>query len=386
MGSTPVGISASRGAAILGLSEFQSQFEVWQLIMEERFPPRPNKKGEVRLKEKNPDRTGYPGFNATRGYKLPERVESAPIRWGKAFEDAVIALAEDARGKKIRDREAFCSIDFDGVSCGGGEITCHIDGLYSDQMSEDDLPDLDEPLHEGKTTSSFAFREKWGEPGTDRVPQIYQVQTQHQCVCTKASLNIVSVLVFPETPDSWERMGWMVLETMRGTIDGQGLSRWMLARRPPDGSLAAQSELVVPLDWARPLAQMGYFHQYPVEAKPELGRMLIDAYRHFWDKHVLGEVEPNPSTYEDIRRAFPAPVGTVVCDTDMARWFSEYRAINEETGQNSPLKKRKEHLKRVILSRARKMDATLDEESEKKIIFRDATGKKLGQFDGKTFR
>lgn len=376
MGSTPVGISASRGAAILGLSEFQTPFEVWQLIMEERFPPRPNKKGVTRLKEKNPDRTGYPGFNASRGYKLPERVENAPIRWGKAFEDAVIVLAEEARGRKIGAREQF----FMGPQ-GLDYTTCHIDGWYIELNDEDD-----EPLHEGKTTSAFSFREKWGEPGTDRVPQIYQVQTQHQCVCTGARLNIVSVLVFPETPDYWERDGWLVIETMRGTIDGPGLSRWMLTRRPAEGSLAARSELVDPLDWARPLAQMGYFHQYPVEAKPELGRMLIDGYRHYWDKHILSAVEPDPSTYNDIRRAFPAPVGTLICDTDMTRWFSEYRAINEEAGQNSPLKKRKEHLKRVILSRARKMDTTLDEESEKKIIFRDATGKKLGQFDGKTFR
>ena len=85
MGSKPVGISASRGAAVLGISDWQTQFEVWQLIMEER----------------------QPGFNASRGYVLPEFKESASLRWGNAFEDANIALSESAS----RDLEIF---PFDG--------------------------------------------------------------------------------------------------------------------------------------------------------------------------------------------------------------------------------------------------------------------------------
>jgi len=36
MGSKPVGISASRGAAVLGESDYQKVFEIWQRIREER--------------------------------------------------------------------------------------------------------------------------------------------------------------------------------------------------------------------------------------------------------------------------------------------------------------------------------------------------------------
>ncbi|MBU1080881.1 MAG: YqaJ viral recombinase family protein [Spirochaetes bacterium] len=347
MGSTPVGISASRGASILGLSEFATQFETWQLIMEER----------------------QPGFNASRGYTLPEFKDSAPIRWGKAFEDAVIELAEEATGKKISDRERLFRAQYHPY------VTCHIDGAYEFFPSTNRRILKPEILHEGKTTSAFPYREKWGEPGTDKIPQTYQVQGQHQCVCTGATRNIVSVLVFPETADHWEKMG---LEVGQVVMKG-GAKEWVILQNGA-GMIATCR------DWARVLAQMGYFHQYPVDAKPDLGRMLLDGYSHFWHKHILPGVEPEPSTYDDIKRAFPEPVGTLVCDEEMVRWFAERDAIKEEIGGKGPLAKRADELKITILARARKMDATLDEESEKKIIFRDEAGKKLGQFDGKTFR
>jgi hypothetical protein len=369
MGSTPVGISASRGAAILGLSEFQSQFEVWQLIMEERFPPRPNKKGAVNPKIKAPTQSGYPGFNASRGYLLPEFKEGAPLRWGKAFEDAVIVLAEEARGQKIVDREKFYfyntsdgdpNIQHPQSKLEAAFVTCHIDGAY----------EVDPDIHEGKTTSAFPYREKWGEPGTDKIPTTYQVQAQHQLICKpRAKRVVVSVLVFPESQDHWERLGWTVGELPHGyVLDGPGV----IGLRP--------------IEWARVLAQMGYFHQYPVEANPDAQKLLIDGYRHFWDHHILEAVEPEIKEYDDIRRAFPEPVGTVVVDDEMASWFAERDAIKEEIGGKGPLSKRADELKVTILARARTIGAVKDEESEKKIIFRDQAGKKLGQFDGKTFR
>lgn len=338
MGSTPVGISASRGAAILGLSEYQTQFEVWQVLMEEREP----------------------GFSAARGYLLPERKDSAPLRWGKAFEDAVIALAEEAHDRPIIDRERFY-----GGPCGdsGVPVTCHIDGMYINE------PGVLE-LHEGKTTSAFPFREKWGEPGTDRVPQTYQVQGQHQLVCTKAGLVIFSVLVFPEAQDAFEKMGRVIVQNGAGEPCIQ-----------IDGAFCRPCR-----DWAEILAEMGYFHQYPVPADPDAQKLLLEAYDHFWRVHVLGARDPELSTYDDVRRAFPEPVGTCVVDDETAGLFAERDAIKDEIGGKGPLAKRADELKVEILRRARTMGAVKDEESEKKIIFRDAQGKKLGQFDGKSFR
>ena len=54
MGSIPVGISASRGAAILGLSQYKTPVAAWLELME----------------------SIEPGFCEQHGYKVPERADS----------------------------------------------------------------------------------------------------------------------------------------------------------------------------------------------------------------------------------------------------------------------------------------------------------------------
>ena len=354
MGSTPRGISASRGAAVLGLSDWASPREVWQLIQEER----------------------QPGYNAAHGYTLPEFKDGAILRWGLAFEDALCALDEEVLGKRVCFREGlYCrgfdlpDIENEPVSLGDNVITCHIDGCV-DGALESPLV-----LVENKTTTAFAFREKWGEPGSDRIPQVYQVQVQHQMLCTGASEVIVSVLVFPEMPDEWEKMGVAVekdgdLYVIRGPKLEDGFHAWTCST----------------LDWARPLARMGYFHQYRVKANPEAQAAMLAAYRDFWEHNVLGEVPPDPRDYEDVRRLFPAPKGTIVCDDTLAGWLREYKDIRDELGGKGMLSRRADELKVLILERARATDGTIDDESREKTIFRDQSGQKLGQYDGKTFR
>jgi len=331
MFSKPRGISASRGAAVLGLSEFQTPFEVWQRIMEEREP----------------------GFNAKNSYVLPEDPDSAAIRWGLVFEDAVIELAEKAQGKKITWREMeFChkpNYDF---------ITCHIDGVYTTKGIL---------LHEGKTTSAFSFREKWGEPGTDKIPRTYQIQVQHQMLCTGAKEAIVSVLVFPETPDKWEKDGWEIVLCTDGiynlfkTIDSKMYS-------------------TQPEKWANVLSQMGYFHQYYIRANTDVQKHLVKAYREFWHNHILTGKPPEPRNYDDIKRLCPEPVGTIVCDTQMTAWYREYQSIKKEIGATGNAKKRQDKLKLRILDKMRKLNPVIDDESQDKVIFRDTQGNKLGQY------
>ena len=161
MGSTPSLLSASRGAAILGLSNFNTQASTWLKIMEDRNP----------------------GFCTANACEAPVHTESVIFDMGHAFEDSVIELAELTRGKKIIDPERFYKhedLPF---------VTCHIDGRY------DVWPGV---LHEGKHTTSSIFHEKWGDPGVDGlVPVDYQIQVQHQMACTGAEAAIISVLVLP---------------------------------------------------------------------------------------------------------------------------------------------------------------------------------------------
>ncbi len=174
MGSKPIGISASRASTIMGINPWSSELEVWQKIMEEVEP----------------------GFNAANNYEYPVFEETAQIRWGNAFEDAVIKLAEDKAGKKIFDREKLYKYN--------KFITCHIDGRYQDILSDEIIMTR---LSEGKTTSFFYWKDNFGDPGTDKIPVQYQSQCQHQMLCTGAEKVILSVLVFPRRVDDWEAMG-----------------------------------------------------------------------------------------------------------------------------------------------------------------------------------
>lgn len=369
MGSQPRAISASRGASILGMSAWATPFETWQNIMEERYPPRSSMVTTVPLvlSEAHFERDGYPGYNAAHGYTLPEFKEGAPLRWGLAFEDAVVSLSEEAVGENIVDREMLCTpaqlmnmetmlYDYADLDF----ITCHIDGHYNEH----------DALHEGKTTTAFAFREKWGEPGTDRIPREYQIQVQHQMLCRGAAEVIVSVLVFPEMPDQWEKMGWEIRAVPEQAIVG-GYQIWKDGR------------FVNPIDWARPLAEMGYFHQYKIPANPKLQALMLEHYREWWTRYVIGDTPPQPRTYADVKRLTPEPCGTIIADEDLARWIAEHKQIGEESAAAA---KSRDALKVKMIAHAATLAATQDEESADKWIIRDTQGKKLASYDGKTFR
>jgi len=324
--SKPRGVSASRGAAVLGLSEFQTPLEVWQRIMEEREH----------------------GFNARNGYTLPPEPDGAALRWGIAFEDAVVELAEIAQGRGIIHRERFDeapNMDY---------VTCHLDGVYSNSNVL---------IHEGKTTSSFSFREKWGEPGTDRIPRLYQIQVQHQMMCAGADEAIVSVLVFPETPDKWEKDGWVICKY----IDSYRIKK--------EGDKDVYG--IKPSSWARVLCEMGYFHQYFIKRNDEVINLLLKHYRDFWENHVLTGKPPEARNYDDVKRLFFEPKSTIIVPDFIERKMLEHRGITEETAN---AKKRKDRLKTIITKYAAQNIGEIDDESREAVIFRSNSGEKLGSW------
>ena len=335
MGSKPQNISASRGAAVLGLSNWSTPFNVWQKICEAREP----------------------GFNADRGYTYPEYEESAVLRWGKAFEDAVIKLSEEAEGTEIIDRERLViHSDY---------ITCHIDGAYND-ISGNYLK-----LHEGKTAGFFYYKDNFGKPGTDRVPPQYGIQCQHQMACTGADEVILSVLVFPRSVEDWEKEGFKLYDE----FDDE--SYWSLYKN--DKYLDIQR-------FADALGIMGYFHQYPIKRNQELIDLMIEKYTAFWTDYVLTGQEPEPQNYDDIKRMLPSPKGTLIATEQIERWCVEYKECGAELGVKGNLQKRREQLKILILDWMRKQDPVMDEESREKTILKNTRGHNLVSFNGSVFR
>jgi len=336
MGSKPTGISGSRAATILGLNGFQSKFELWQILMEEQ----------------------YPGFNSLLGYVMPENPDNASIRWGTAFEDSVIKIAENKEGIEILYQESLhhYSKFFENY------INCHIDGAYNNISGNYFV------LHEGKTTFYCQYHDTWGEPGTDKVPDYVQCQVQHQLLCTGAENCIVSVLVFPKRPDEWENEGWKV---------------WM------DLSSLSNDERSIDCycnSWATVLDQMGYFHQYPITANKDLHKEMINVYKEWWEKHIIEKQEPTPEEVDDMKRCFPSPIGNIIASEEIERLCSEYKDIGKEISGTGRLGKMRSEVKVKILDWMRKQDSVVDSDSREKTVLYDRSGKRLISWNGKAFR
>jgi hypothetical protein len=334
---TPTGISGSRAAAILGLiSKYSTPFTVWQDIMEQRKP----------------------GFNAERGFTYEPFQGNTATEFGHCFETPIITLTEKQTGHQIIDRERVF---------GFNNITCHVDGI------------IDKKLFEGKTANNRVFGMDWGEPGTDRIPTAYQCQIQHNLLCSGLTEAVMSVLVFPCTVQDFEDQGW---QAHKDSINGI----WFLKNHETD-------QIIDPMTWASVFAQIGNFHQYNIEAKPDTQKLLLEMYEDFWGRYVVSETPPDAVDYEDIKRQFSDPKGTlIISETDkqsgelIADAMREYKSVGREIGKAGYLSKRREFLKTQILKFARDKTTVEDDDSKEKIVFLDETGRRLGSFDGKVFR
>jgi len=280
-----IGISAGKGATILSkeFNPYQTEFSIWQGWIEKI----------------------HPGINSDMGFIMPERPDGPALRWGLAFEDAICKLAEEKHETEIIDKETFWH-NKDNVS-----ILGYIDGAYND-ISGNYLK-----LHEGKTTSFFYWKNNFGEPGTGRVPASYQIQCQHYMILTGAAETILSVLVFPKRVDEFEKEGWTT----------NNLNELVKLN-----DMYACVDIINPTNWAKTLDEMGYFHQYKIQANTRLQKMMLRAYHEWWKKYIIGCIPPEPENYDDIIRMCNAPVGTIICyDEDLCnRKTSVYKEINSD--------------------------------------------------------
>lgn len=356
MGSLPLigTISGSGAAAVVGLNPYQSQVEKWQAIMEEL----------------------HPGFNAARGYDFTPFTGNASTRWGTAFEDAVIGLAEDRAGMSICFREMVATHEWEkqfiterAWILNKAVASCHIDGEYLSDESKSDT----RTLHEGKTTSEMVFRKKWGSPEDGRLPPEYAIQVQHQMMCTGADSCILSVLVFPKAPDEWEKIGWEVMPD-----NGAGYRLFKVG--------SSVDDFDTPYDWARVNARQGYFHQYHIQAHPVAQAALKAAYSDFWSRYVIPQIEPPCRTYEDVKRLFVDPKGTIIVDDEIESLCTEYKLINSQIGASGRLAKRKAKIRRMVLDYMRRADPMVGDDNREKTVMVSRTGKPLMSYNGKALR
>lgn len=339
-GQNIIGISATRGSAILGLNSWKTPLLAWQELMEKKKP----------------------GFNAERGFILPEREDKAVFRWGNAFESAVVELAESAQNDSIKDLEKYSAKVFKKIK---PMPFCYLDGVY--QSTERGLI-----LHEGKTTFERAFYKSWGEPGTDRVPEHIQIQVQHQMMCTNADECIVSVLVFPFDVEEREEAGWSVVKTNYPN----GSEYYRLGNDKT-------GDTKLPRQWADTLNDLGYFHQYPVATAPDVQQSMREVYEDFWGRYVIPEVAPACTDYDDVKRLFTAPKGELIIPDYMVDRCAEYKAIGKEIGAGGDLKKRQIQLKTEIVSFLRDKTTVESDDAQERVVCLDSEGNKVGSFNSK---
>ena len=326
----PIGISGSRSAAVLNLSPYQSQVDVWLDIMEAREP----------------------GFCNAMGYATPEHEYNAAMRWGHALESAIAELTESNLNLEISDREKYFERDHAGAM-----LTCHVDGILNGDT-----------LYEAKTTTAYAFSDTWGDPGSDRIPRMYQVQVQHNMMLAGLSRAVVSVLVFPRRVEEWEEMG---IEILQPEING-GLYGIKYG--------TGEYDITTPWMWAKPLSQMGFLHHYHITANPELQSLMLEHYADFWNAHVVGRTEPPVRNYDDIKKLCREPKGTIVADEFIERQLSEYDQINTEINE---MTRRKDQIKTIAVEYMRRSagdDNVIDDDSAEKYILRSRDGKKLASY------
>jgi hypothetical protein len=106
---------------------------------------------------------------------------------------------------------------------------------------------------------------------------------------------------------------------------------------------------------------------------------MLDGYAKFWES-IMAERPPEPETYDDIKRLFPEPRGTLIVPPAIEMKLREYRDITEELGGSGPQAKRREQLKIEVLSWARQQTTVLDDESMESLVMRSEAGEKCGSF------
>lgn len=270
----------------------------------------------------------------------------------------MIKLAEEKDNIKIKCREELYVKNVGNIN-----ITCHIDGNAYRKIDTADIFGIFSHIHEGKTTNFRAFysnkseitdsldedgnlsrdfniKRKWGEPGSDEVPEEYQVQSAVQRICTGAELVKLSVLVFPRTQQEFEDEGWLISKM----TEPESLAGKPVIYKPDD-----LENWVCPDTWAKVFSDIGNFHTYNLPSHPELESEIIATVQKFHSDHVLTELPPAAEKYDDIRRLLTKPQGIIICtDPELKRMCSEYSEITRQLGSAGPMKIRKEALKIAI--------------------------------------
>ena len=265
MGSNPKKISASRIPSIFEVG-YQSKIDLWVKLMEEE----------------------YPGYLEKHGYQKPEEEEIGPqLKFGLLFENTILNYLEKEGHTIIAGREMFFV---------NGIFTCHVDGIDNGGIGN---------IREIKTTSSFAYREKWGREMTDEVPPEYYLQVQQQMYLADKDSCIIDVLVFPDSQENMEKLGLL------------------------DISEHDKLEIV------STLKKFGLLKRYIVRRDDPTIDKIVWYGNCFWENNVIGKTPPDANSMLDIKKIIRPLCGECLGTPEVIEKCNLYNYINEESSRIS---------------------------------------------------
>lgn len=200
-----VGIGGSDAAAIVGVHPWMSALELYSY-----------KRAEL----DKPDLSG-----------------SERVQWGNRLEAVIAEAYAEETGYPVRDLRAA-----------DGELTLQRHAEHEHMLGFIDRQvDAQPPFGlECKNVDRLIWRQKWGEPGTDQVPNHYLIQCQHYMAIT----------------------GWLHFDL---------------------AALIGGNQLAI----------------YPIQRSEMLINSLIEAEARFWHTHVEAGVPPEPATLNDLAILYP---------------------------------------------------------------------------------
>lgn len=285
MGSKPKKMSASRVSKLLGFNKFDggSVLDLWYELMEEE----------------------YPGWLRDNGYNWTKKdISDKPeIRCGLIFEMAIL----NHTAEKLNLVPGCFEKEYTS-----GVLSCHCDcHLFATGRAE-------EINAEAKTSTVFSFRDNWGEPGTDQIPDYYYSQVQLQMGLSGIKRTVVPLLVFPN-------------------------------RQVEILPYVHNLDYCYIYDIVKAMDTVGLLKLYYVDFDQEIFDKMEAVAKSFWEKYILGMTPPLTAQLP-VDQKFFLPVNGKIQDPELLKKSQKIRDIDDEIKKYEAELKIKKHalLKDVI--------------------------------------
>lgn len=226
--------------------------------------------------------------------RFKTRLQLCLDKWGEADDEPTEVMR---RGTILEPLVAHLYHEATAHSTAPGSwIMCE---YYPWMAATPDLVDKDEDCIVQLKTASWWGRHKWGESGSQDIPDDYMIQAQHEMTVTDATRNMLGVLFADES-------------TFRGLV------YMAKAKLPVERLCEFVQEMILAKN------SQVEFCVYPIDRDPGLIATIIEQERDFWETYVVPHVTPPDESIPEKSSAI------ITADTKAAKILEKYFAARED--------------------------------------------------------